>query len=70
MARPAAIIADDEALLAEQLRLKLTRHWPELDIRAIVASGRAQRDSGELRLKNYQEKLDVSRSYLHLFRQM
>ena len=45
MPAPAAIIADDEALLAEQLRIKLARHWPELDIRAIVASGRAAIDA-------------------------
>lgn len=36
-----AIIADDEPLLADQLRRKLQLHWPELEIVAIVASGRA-----------------------------
>ena len=41
MPHPAAIIADDEALLADQLQRKLARHWPELEIRAIVANGRA-----------------------------
>jgi DNA-binding LytR/AlgR family response regulator len=43
--QPAAIIADDEPLLADQLRRKLARHWPELDVRAIVGSGRAAIDA-------------------------
>ncbi len=34
-----ALIADDEPLLREQLRLRLTKSWPELDIVADAANG-------------------------------
>jgi len=38
---PTALIADDEPLLADQLQRKLALLWPELEIAAIVANGRA-----------------------------
>jgi DNA-binding LytR/AlgR family response regulator len=41
-----------------------------VNVREIAAMERTNRDSGELRLKDYAERLDVSRGYLHLFRQM
>ncbi|MBK9605902.1 MAG: response regulator transcription factor [Betaproteobacteria bacterium] len=42
---PTALIADDEPLLADQLRRKLAQLWPELEIRAVVSSGRAAVDA-------------------------
>jgi DNA-binding LytR/AlgR family response regulator len=41
-----------------------------VNVREVAAVERTTRDSGELRLKDYPERLDVSRGYLHLFRQM
>jgi DNA-binding LytR/AlgR family response regulator len=41
-----------------------------VNVREIAAMERTTRDSGELRLKDHPERLDVSRAYLHLFRQM
>ena len=41
---PSALIADDEPLLAEQLRRKLAQLWPELDVLAIAGNGRAAVD--------------------------
>jgi DNA-binding LytR/AlgR family response regulator len=41
-----------------------------VNVREIAAIERTNRDSGELQLKDYPERLDVSRGYLHLFRQM
>ena len=38
---PSALIADDEPLLADQLRMKLAQLWPELDVCAVVGNGRA-----------------------------
>jgi len=38
-ARPGAIIADDEPLLARYLSERLLRQWPELEIRGIAANG-------------------------------
>jgi len=35
-----ALIADDEPLLREQLRLELTRQWPELTVVAEARNGR------------------------------
>jgi DNA-binding LytR/AlgR family response regulator len=40
-ARPRALIADDEPLLAADLATRLARFWPELDIAAIVHHGAA-----------------------------
>jgi len=42
---PTALIADDEALLADQLLRKLAQLWPELDVRAIAGNGRAAVDA-------------------------
>jgi DNA-binding LytR/AlgR family response regulator len=39
MKRPAAIIAEDEPLLREELRDALAELWPELDIRAEAENG-------------------------------
>jgi DNA-binding LytR/AlgR family response regulator len=39
MNRPAALIAEDEPLLAAHLRSELQRLWPELDVLASVADG-------------------------------
>ena len=36
---PRAIIADDERLMREQLRARLTEVWPELDIVAEAKNG-------------------------------
>jgi DNA-binding LytR/AlgR family response regulator len=41
-----------------------------VNVREIAAMERTTRDAGELKLKDYPERLDVSRGYLHLFRQM
>lgn len=41
-----------------------------VNVREIAAMARTNRDSGELQLKDHPERLDVSRAYLHLFRQM
>src|SRR5215211_7116903 len=41
---PSALIADDEPLLADQLRRKLAALWPELDVLAVVGNGRAAVD--------------------------
>jgi DNA-binding LytR/AlgR family response regulator len=38
-ARPTALIAEDEPLLAQSLRDELARAWPELDIVAVVGDG-------------------------------
>jgi DNA-binding LytR/AlgR family response regulator len=38
---PSAVLADDEPHLAEYLRAQLAAAWPELDIRAVAASGPA-----------------------------
>jgi DNA-binding LytR/AlgR family response regulator len=38
---PSAILADDEPHLAEYLHAQLAAAWPELEIRAVVASGPA-----------------------------
>lgn len=40
-ARPRALIADDEPLLAADLATRLARLWPELDIAAVVHHGPA-----------------------------
>jgi DNA-binding LytR/AlgR family response regulator len=42
---PRAIIADDERLLREQLRLRLAEVWPELDIVAEARNGREAVDA-------------------------
>lgn len=52
-----------------------TRFWQVhrgtlVNVREIAALERTNRDAGELQLKDHPEKLDVSRGYLHLFRQM
>ena len=39
MSRPSALIADDEALLAADLKKRLEALWPELDIRAVCHDG-------------------------------
>jgi DNA-binding LytR/AlgR family response regulator len=39
--RPTALIAEDEPLLAEELRAELARIWPELHIIAVVGDGLA-----------------------------
>ena len=39
--KPTALIADDEPLLAEDLRRRLARLWPELDIVAVCHDGPA-----------------------------
>jgi DNA-binding LytR/AlgR family response regulator len=41
-----------------------------VNVHEIAAMERTNRDSGELQLKDYPERLDVSRGFLHLFRQM
>ena len=38
-ARPRAVLADDERLMREQLRARLTEAWPELDIVAEAKNG-------------------------------
>lgn len=38
-ARPTALIAEDEPLLAQSLRDELARAWPELDVMAVVGDG-------------------------------
>ena len=43
-AHPTALIAEDEPLLAENLRAELTRLWPELQIVAMPAHGQAAID--------------------------
>jgi DNA-binding LytR/AlgR family response regulator len=37
--KPSAIIAEDEPLLAQQLKTLLARAWPELEIAALAANG-------------------------------
>ena len=37
--KPAALIAEDEPLLAQSLRAELTRLWPELQVVASVGDG-------------------------------
>ncbi|MBL8507517.1 MAG: DNA-binding response regulator, partial [Chitinimonas sp.] len=39
MQTPTALIADDEPLLADYLRIKLGQLWPELDIIAVARNG-------------------------------
>lgn len=39
MASPRAVIAEDEPLLREQLRRRLTEAWPELDIVVVAQDG-------------------------------
>ena len=41
-----------------------------VNVREVAAMARTNRDAGELQLKDHPERLDVSRGYLHLFRQM
>jgi len=41
-----------------------------VNVREIARMERVGKDSGELRLKNHPERIDVSRAYLHRFRQM
>jgi DNA-binding LytR/AlgR family response regulator len=41
-----------------------------VNVREIARMERCGKDSGELLLKNHPERIDVSRGYLHLFRQM
>ena len=36
---PRAVIADDEPLLAEDLRRRLAALWPELDVAAVLGDG-------------------------------
>ena len=38
---PTALIAEDEPLLAGELRDELARAWPELDVCAVVHDGHA-----------------------------
>jgi len=38
-ARPTALIAEDEPLLAQGLRLQLAQQWPQLDVLVTVADG-------------------------------
>lgn len=40
-ARPAALIAEDEPLLAQALRAELAAAWPELDVAGIVGDGQS-----------------------------
>lgn len=37
--KPSAIIAEDEPLLAEQLKTALARAWPELEVAGVAANG-------------------------------
>ena len=39
--RPTALIAEDEPLLAAEIREELSRAWPELDVSAVVHDGHA-----------------------------
>jgi len=41
-----------------------------VNVREIARMERVGKDSGELQLKNHPERIDVSRAYLHRFRQM
>jgi DNA-binding LytR/AlgR family response regulator len=41
-----------------------------VNVHEIARMERVGKDSGELRLKNHPERIDVSRAYLHRFRQM
>ena len=41
-----------------------------VNVREIASMERTNRDAGELRIKDHPERIDVSRGYLHLFRQM
>jgi DNA-binding LytR/AlgR family response regulator len=41
-----------------------------VNVREIARMERTGKDSGELSIRNHPERLDVSRGYLHLFRQM
>jgi DNA-binding LytR/AlgR family response regulator len=41
-----------------------------VNVREVARMERTGKDSGELSLKNHPERIDVSRAYLHLFRQM
>jgi DNA-binding LytR/AlgR family response regulator len=41
-----------------------------VNVREIARVERTGKDSGELTMKNHPERIDVSRAYLHLFRQM
>ena len=41
-----------------------------VDVREIARMERTGKDSGELSMKNHPARIDVSRGYLHLFRQM
>ncbi|TDP63983.1 LytR/AlgR family response regulator transcription factor [Roseateles toxinivorans] len=56
--RPTALIAEDESLLAENLRLELQKLWPELDIAGIAAHGQAALQSA-LRLRPQILFLDI-----------
>lgn len=44
MSKPTALIAEDEPLLAENLRQELARLWPELEIVAMAPHGQAALD--------------------------
>jgi DNA-binding LytR/AlgR family response regulator len=41
-----------------------------VNVREIARMEKSGKDSGELLMKNHPERIDVSRAYLHLFRQM
>ena len=41
-----------------------------VNVREIARMERTGKDSGELSMKNHPARIDVSRGYLHLFRQM
>jgi len=41
-----------------------------VNVREIARMERTSKDAGELQLRNHPEKIDVSRAYLHRFRQM
>lgn len=71
---------DGEAWIRTTIRelaasLDPTRFWQVhratlVNVREIARMERSGKDSGELLLKNHPERIDVSRGYLHLFRQM
>src|SRR5260221_12658357 len=46
---PAALIADDEPLLRDQLKLRLAKLWPELDIVAEATNGAEALSAYEIR---------------------
>jgi hypothetical protein len=68
--RVTAVVADDEPLLRAQLIAALADAWPGLEIVAEAANGAQAVELGHrhIQLKGHAERLEVSRSFAHLFR--